>query len=359
MAADATRAGDGGFVERTRASAERVLIGHGGLGASLALVLDGEPVLAEGVGWRDSPRTARTRPEDGFHLYSVAKGFVAAVAVRLAERGALDLDAPAAALVPERALPGSVTLRRLLNHTAGVPDYGGLCEYHAAIRRAPDRPWSTDDFLAATLGRCPAVPAGRFAYSNIGYLLVRLAVERAAGRPLGEVLDAEVFRPLGARHLRLATGLGDAAGLASGWGTALGDGRTPVDVSRRYHPGWVSHGAVVGRAADAALALDGLMAGRLVGPASLDGMLEAVPVEGPHWLFREPGYGLGFMIDRSRRAGRLAGHGGEGPGYSAGALCFAPRHGPRATAVALANSESHDLGLRLAWGLIASSTAAS
>jgi hypothetical protein len=120
----------------------------------------------------------------------------------------------------------------------------------------------------------------------------------------------------------------------------------------------VSHGAVVGRAADAALALDGLMAGRLVGPASLDAMLEAVPVDGPHWLFGEPGYGLGLMIDRSRPAGRLAGHGGEGPGYSAGALCFAPGHRPRVTAVALANTESHDLGLRLAWGLIAPSTAA-
>ena len=67
-----------------------------------------------------------------------------------------------------------------------------------------------------------------------------------------------------------------------------------MDVSRRYHPGWVSHGALVGRAADAALALDGLMDGRLVGPASLDGMLEAVPVDGPNWLFGEPGYGLLF-----------------------------------------------------------------
>ena len=96
---------------------------------------------------------------------------------------------------------------------------------------------------------------------------------------------------------------------------------------------------------------------RLVGPASPDAMLDAIPVEGPHWLFRDPGYGLGLMIDRSRPAGRLAGHGGEGPGYSAGALCFAPGHGPRVTAVALANTESHDLGLRLAWGLIAASTA--
>ena len=88
-------------------------------------------------------------------------------------------------------------------------------------------------------------------------------------------------------------------------------------------------------------------------------MLEAVPVDGPNWLFGEPGYGLGFMIDRSRPAGCLVGHGGEGPGYSAGALCLVvPGSGPRITAVALANTEAHDLGLRLAWGLIESSTAA-
>jgi hypothetical protein len=116
---------------------------------------------------------------------------------------------------------------------------------------------------------------------------------------------------------------------------------------------------VVGRAADAALALDALMAGRLVGALSLDAMLEAVPVGGPHWLSREPGYGLGLMTDRTRPAGRLlVGHGGEGPGYSAGALCLVPGRGPRATAVALANAGRHDLGLRLAWGLIRSSTAA-
>jgi D-alanyl-D-alanine carboxypeptidase len=114
-------------------------------------------------------------------------------------------------------------------------------------------------------------------------------MERATGRDLSAVLDAEVFAPLGAGSLRLATGPDDLSGLAPGWGTALGDGAAPVDVSRGYHPGWVSHGAVVGRAADAALALDGLIAGRLVGPASLAAMLDAVPVEGEHWLFREPG----------------------------------------------------------------------
>ncbi len=152
MAADATRAGDGGFVERTRASAERVLIGHGGLGASLALVLGGELVVAEGIGWRNPPRTAPVRPEDGFHLYSVAKGFVAAAAVRLAERGALALAdyrvqdgvmiLPHVEAAP--ALRGTGAAGRLMHGVLDAARQRGLkvvplCPYaDAFIRRNPE-----------------------------------------------------------------------------------------------------------------------------------------------------------------------------------------------------------------------------
>ena len=61
-----------------------------------------------------------------------------------------------------------------------------------------------------------------FAYSNVGYLLARLVIERASGRDISAVLDAEVFAPLGASSLRLATRLGDVSALAPGWGTVRG-----------------------------------------------------------------------------------------------------------------------------------------
>jgi D-alanyl-D-alanine carboxypeptidase len=349
MAAGEAQAWHDGCADMARALAKRLLHGYHGLGAGIALLLDGEPILAEGVGWREPQRTSEVRPDDEFHLFSIGKTFIAAATVRLAEGGTLDLDAPVALLLPDLALPPCVTIRRLLNHTAGVPDYGGLADYHEAVRHTPDRPWSTQNFLAATLGRQLFSPVGVFAYSNVGYLLVRLAIERATRRDLGAVLDAEVFAPLGASGLRLATGLGDVSGLAPGWGTVLGDASATEKVSRNYHPGWVSHGAVVGRALGAALALDRLMTGRLAGPTPLDAMLDAVPVEGKHWLFHSPGYGLGLMTDLSRTRGRfLVGHGGEGPGYSTGALCLVRDGAPRVTAVALANTETHDLGMRLA-----------
>jgi hypothetical protein len=59
------------------------------------------------------------------------------------------------------------------------------------------------------------------------------------------------------------------------------------------------------------------------------------------------------MTNRSRTRGRLlVGHSGEGPGYSTGALCLIEGGAPRVTAVALANTETHDLGMRTVWEII-------
>lgn len=333
---------------------EGVLADCGGGGASLALLVDGVPALVAGIGRRDPSRPAPPQPADEFHLFSIAKTFIAAAALRLAERGILALDAPVASVLPQPTLPDAVTLRRVLDHTAGLPDYGGQRGYHDAVRAAPGQPWPCDRFLAATIGRHGIGPPGAFHYSNIGYLLARMVLERVTGRSLGTVLQAEVFAPAGAPALRLATEPGDVGGLAPGWGTSLGDGQAPVNVARRYHPGWVAHGAVVGRALDAARALDGVLAGAVLHPASRCAMRDAVPVGGPHWLFQPPGYGLGLMCCVDGGADRRAGHGGEGPGYSTGAICVMPGAGPRITAVALANTERHDLGLRLASSLIGS-----
>ena len=120
VAGEAHARGDG-LAEMARASAMRVLHRHGALGAGTALLLDGKPALTEGVGWREPQRTSEVRPNDEFHLFSIGKTFIAAAAVRLAERGTLDLDAAVALLLPDLGLPPSATIRRLLNHTAGVP----------------------------------------------------------------------------------------------------------------------------------------------------------------------------------------------------------------------------------------------
>ncbi len=221
--------------------------------------------------------------------WSLTKTAIAAAALRLAERGRLDLDAPRPV----------ATLRQMLGHTAGLPDYGTLDGYHAAVA-AREAPWTRGELMARL---APADPPGTgWRYSNVGYLLVREAVEAASDAPLADVLAREIAVPLGLRATRLVE---DTASFDALHGMA-GTG---------YDPGWVFHGCLAGPADEAVRFLDGLLDGALVGPASLAAMLRRRPVAGtwPGRPWTEAGYGLGLMTGRMGAAGPAIGHSGAGP----------------------------------------------
>ena len=82
-------------------------------------------------------------------------------------------------------------------------------------------------------------------------------------------------------------------------------------------------------------------------------MLEAVPVPTEHPPFARPGYGLGPMVDLGSPYGRVAGHAGGGPGYSVAAFHFPDVAGRRLTSVAVANRDGPDLGIQIAFALVA------
>ncbi len=315
---------------------------HGGLGAAVALWVEGALVLDAGLGWRDAGRTAPMPSDALLQTYSISKTLFAVVALRLAEAGALNLDAAAP------GCPAEVTPRRLLNHTAGVPDYGMLRTYHQAVRTTPGQAWTEAEFLARTVGVSGFGPVGRWAYSNTGYLLLRQAMERAADRPMAELLHQFIWAPLGLARSRLAVAWDDTAGLAPGW-TALWGGQQ--DAAGLYDPGWVAMRSVLAPAAEVAAVFDALRAGWLLGAASLAAMLTPVLAPGTDWLFRENGYGLGLMIDRTSRYGVLAGHGGGGPGYSSGVLT-GHIGGRLVTVAVLANTDAPELGRRMAAAML-------
>ena len=97
-------------------------------------------------------------------VFSVTKMFVAAAALRLAEDGALDLDGPARGWLPEApglaGAAGAATLREVLRHTAGLPDYARSPAYLAAVAARPGRPWGPEQILdcAFSGGDGPAGP---------------------------------------------------------------------------------------------------------------------------------------------------------------------------------------------------------
>ena len=136
-----------------------------------------------------------------FEIGSISKQFVAAATMLLVEDGRIGLDDPIDKYLAD--LPSEwlgVTVRQLLTHTSGIPDYEEIQTYEAyrfrftpeeIIRVAHSRPM---DFA----------PGQGWYYSNTGYFLLSLIVERVEGRPLGAVLKARIFDPLGMNQTRMA-----------------------------------------------------------------------------------------------------------------------------------------------------------
>jgi CubicO group peptidase (beta-lactamase class C family) len=227
--------------------------------------------------------------------WSFTKTVIATAALRLVSQGRLDLDAP----VHGRAF----SLRQLLRHRAGLPDYGGLPAYHEAVA-AGEPPWTPEDLLQRVRADTPIYPPGQgWLYSNVGYWFARRLIEDTTGEPLERALRHLVLDPAGVSGVALAREPEDLERTA--WGNA-----------DAYHPGWVYHGLLTGPAGAAALLLYRLLAGTLLPAPLLAAMLARHPVGGPvpgrPW--RSAAHGLGLMIGDGEPDGRYAGHTGSGPG---------------------------------------------
>jgi D-alanyl-D-alanine carboxypeptidase len=227
--------------------------------------------------------------------WSYAKTVLASAALALVAEGRLQLDQPV------RGKP--FTLRQLLQHRAGLRCYGTLRAYHAAVAEG-EHPWPVDEMLRRVDAETLAYEPGHgWAYSNVGYLLVRNLIEKEAGAPLGPALERLVFRPLGISGVTVAREPADLD--ATAWGNA-----------RRYHPDWVYHGLLVGMPSAAALFLHRMLAGDLLPPDLLAAMHDGHSVGGaiPGRPWRTASYGLGLMIGQGEPPGEYVGHSGVGPG---------------------------------------------
>lgn len=241
-------------------------------------------------------------PSSLFPIYSITKTLTAVCLLRLDQSGVLSVDDPIARWLPDLALPESVTLARLANHTAGIPDYGPLPEYHEAVRVTPSTPWTDEKFLAATLGNGLLFePGNGWSYSNIGYMFLRRAIEKATGGSLRRAIAEQVVKPLGLMNTFIAETIAD-------W---------PAGVHlSTYHPDWCAPGVAVSTVDEVTVFFDALFSGRLLDKGRMDQMVHLVRVPGSHPPAVEPSYGMGIMADPGDPLGPSYGHGGDGPGYS-------------------------------------------
>jgi len=277
-----------------------------------------------GAGLADVEIGARLTPDHRFRVGSVTKLFVAAAVLQLVGEGALDLDDEVGPIAD------GVTLRQLLNHTSGLPDYYDDIEsVIEPFRSDPSyRPTLTPrDALAVVQGKPRLFPPGEgWSYSGGNYLVLGLIVEETTGATLGEELRDRIIDALGLQATELPDDVRAPSGIARGYLPAENpllpsSGPGPVDVTDIQPFGW-GGGEMVSTAHDVARFLQALLGGELLPPHLRAEMLTTVVSD---WE-ESDGYGLGIeqvssLMERAEsRCGSAWGHLGFAMGYTTIAL---------------------------------------
>ena len=161
-------------------------------GASVLVVREGQVVFRQSYGMANLEERVASTPDTHYRLASLTKQFTAAAILTLAERGKLSLDDRATRFL--QTLPeNGITIRHLLTHTSGLYDYEDLIP-PGATKQLKD----IDVLHLLEPQRSTYFPPGsRYRYSNSGYVLLALVVERASGQRFADFLRQSIFEPIG------------------------------------------------------------------------------------------------------------------------------------------------------------------
>ncbi|HEX4961147.1 MAG TPA: serine hydrolase domain-containing protein [Thermoanaerobaculia bacterium] len=165
-------------------------------GAAVGVVRKGQVVFQAGYGAADILRKKPVDPDTAFHLASCGKEMTAAAILLLVQDGKLGLDDRAIRYLPEmRGWGGKVTIRQLLQNASGIPDT------YSALEDWPGRPTGDDALrLLAQWRRLDFSPGSQYAYSDAGFDLLGLVVERVSGMPFPEFMQQRIFGPAGMKE---------------------------------------------------------------------------------------------------------------------------------------------------------------
>jgi CubicO group peptidase (beta-lactamase class C family) len=305
------------------------------VGLSVAVARGDDLILDRGYGIADLEWNAPVDASTIFRIGSTTKQFTAAAILKLAEQGKLGLDDPLSRYVPEFDTGGRmVTIRQLLNHTAGIPEHTTQPGFFAKL--APLN-LSDAELLQLVSGKpFDFEPGTAWRYSNTNYYLLGMVVAKAGGRPYAAFMQDEFFTPLGLAQTRYGSETAIIPRRAQGYsfdpdtGTHSNDAAISMNV-----PG--AGGALVSSAGDLVRWQIALTNGRALRRASFEQMIGSPVKMGQG----DAHYGFGWVIDR-RDGQRVIRHGGSINGFGS-VLTWLPESGLRVAVIT--NSEALSAGV--------------
>jgi CubicO group peptidase (beta-lactamase class C family) len=293
---------------------------------TVLLARDGKSVFVRAYGMANYELDVPNREDTIFPLASITKQFTALAIMQLQEQGKLKVDDPICDYLSDCPLAWKpITIRQLLTHSSGIPNYSSLPEWDEVLSRRDYAPREMVSLFRDLPLRF--MPGEKHEYSNSGYHLLGLVIEQASKMGWGAYIQKNIFNPLGMTKSSFNNTRGILLGRASGYysvGTSFIN--API-MSPTVHYADSGLYSCVG---DMLLWDRALVPGRLISQASLDAMFAAT----------KSGYGFGWRVGE-RFGRRELNHSGSGNGFSTYIVRFPAE---KLTAIVLSNSDRTSAG---------------
>ncbi len=271
-------------------------VAEGAPGAAVLVAQNGRIAYEHGYGLADVGKDIPITPSTRLCIGSVTKQFTAAAILILSEQGRIGLDTPAQTYLPEFAR-GNITIRQLLTHTSGLPDF-------VSLEQANTMPL---DFP----------PGDRLNYSNTGYMVLGKVIEKVSGLSYAAFLERNIFKPLRMRN----TGLDSVKTVATRARGYLNEKGGFKETQTHSMGSAFAAGGLYSTVEDLYLWDQAWYDGRLLQPASVETAFTPVQLNDG----RRAPYGFGWMITEMRGLREIS-HGGDISGFNAFIARFPDQH---------------------------------
>lgn len=304
-----------------------------GYPAALAAVTDSKGESAGVAVGKGNVETGQAPPMDGeVRIGSNTKTFVAVVVMQLVQEGKVGLDEPIETYLPGlikgEGIDGSkITVRQLLQHTSGLPEYTDTTPGSGDIFQIKDHYIPPRDLLDTALGKPAAFePGTQWAYTNTNYVVLGMLVERVSQRPVGEQIDERIVKKLGLSHTYFPAQGEEKIRGTHPQGYHLSAGGKLEDITEMDSAWAWAAGAMVSTPSELNTFFQAVFDGRLLSQSSIEEMKKGVDMGSGGRV-----YGLGLVGTPLSCGGTSWGHGGTIPGYQTNDAV-----GPDGTAVTIA-----------------------
>jgi len=306
-------------------------------------------IYRRSFGFADAKNKLPNKEDSRFQLASITKIFTSTAVLQLRDRGRLNLDDPLNKFFPEFPYP-DITIRHLLSHTSGLPDFQ---IFEELVEKDPSKIFTNSDIITALKAwkePLSSRPGDSWSYSNPGYCLLALLVEKLSGLKFEDYVRQQIFLPTGMANSYFETDKLPTTDLNKAKEQRyrlLFDTELQAVEMEKWR-GFTGNGGIISTVGDLLKFDQALSSGKLLKDSTLEEAFSPVRLNNGKSVKTttlDASYGLGWFIFEDESGGKIVWHGGGRPGI---VTVFLRNVSKRQTAIVLDNSynlETYRIGL--------------